>query len=575
MSQPQAQDDGAVVFESTRYRLEVAADGWSAILASPAGDRLLTLRPFAALDRTDGLDETLAIEPPRIAGGSIEVERRSTLWERAVTSFRCADDALDLRTRVNGRGDLTDVRLLGGRSLLPRKPHGLIPSGSSFLTLFSPNPADPRLVRPAAEAAVIGVVGDGEPGRGHWLFTPAPLYLALTAEEVADPAATGTWLDLGLAAPVQELAFTQLVYEARDGGFALRLEYEGHTHVHGRWEAPVLVLTPGVPDPYTGLRRHRNDLVARGAAPALREGEQPEWWSKPIFCGWGAQCYLASRDGSSAPAHATQARYDEFLAELERHDLVPATVVIDDKWQAAYGTNEPDLDKWPDLKGWISERHVRRQHVLLWWKAWDPEGLAPDLCVRTPEGEPLGLDPSNPASRDALRQSIASMLGPDGLDADGLKIDFTARTPSGRAPVLHGDGWGIALLHELLSVVYRAAKDSKPDALVITHTPHPGFVDVTDMIRLNDMLGGVSSVVPQMRHRALVARAVCPELPVDTDDWRIPSRDAWREYLASKLELGIPSLYYVSHLDATGEALEPDDYEALAQSWEEWEAKRR
>ena len=107
---------------------------------------------------------------------------------------------------------------------------------------------------------------------------------------------------------------------------------------------------------------------------------------------------------------------------------------------------------------------------------------------------------------------------------------------------------------------------------MMTHTPHPAFVDVTDMIRLNDMIGGVRSVVPQMRHRAQVALAACPELLIDTDDWRVPSLAAWREYLEVKPELGIPSLYYVSHLDATGEALEPGDYAAIAAAWSRWEA---
>jgi hypothetical protein len=109
---------------------------------------------------------------------------------------------------------------------------------------------------------------------------------------------------------------------------------------------------------------------------------------------------------------------------------------------------------------------------------------------------------------------------------------------------------------------------------VMTHTPHPAFVEVTDMIRLNDMIAGVQSVVPQMRHRAYVALAACPELLVDTDDWCVPSLDAWREYLRVKPELGIPSLYYVSHLDSTGERLEPDDYEAIAVAWRRWEALR-
>ena len=560
-----------MLVESPRYRLEVAADGLRAVLSSAQQAHWLTLRPFAALDRTDGLDETLSVSPPRVTEGRIEVERRSTLWESALTAFVCTEDNIELRTHVTGSGDLTDVRLLAGRSLLPRRPHGLMPSGSSFRTLFTPNPGpDTRLVRPAAEAAVIGVVGDGEPGRGHWLFTPAPLYLALTRDEVTDPREAREWLDLGVAAPVAQLGFAQLTYEPRDGGMSLRLEYEGHTHAEDEFEAPVLVFTPGVADPYTGLRRHRDDLAARGAAPKVRVTEIPAWWADPIFCGWGAQCHLAERDGRSAPALATQANYDAFLEHLEKQGIVPGTVVLDDKWQASYGLNEPDAEKWPDLKGWIADRHERGQHVLLWWKAWDPEGLAPELCIRNLGGEPLGLDPSNPATCELLSRCIEAMLSPEGLDADGLKIDFTARTPSGRALEHHGPGWGIALLHRLLEVVYAAAKEAKPDSLVMTHTPHPSFVDVTDMIRLNDMLGGVASVVPQMRFRAEVARASCPELPIDTDDWRVPSRDAWREYLAVKPDLGIPSLYYASHLDATGEALQPEDYDALAKTWARW-----
>jgi hypothetical protein len=560
--------------ESSAYVLEVADDGLKATLASPAGERLLTLRPFAALDRTDGLDETLSLSAPRREGDSIVVERRSTLWESARTTFVCTDEQLEIRTSVRGRGDLTDVLLLAGRSLLPGRPHGVLPSGSSFRTVFSPNPADHRVLRPAAEPSVIGVVGDGDPGRGHWLFTPAPLYLALTAAEVEDPDEASDWLDLGLAAPVEELGFTQLVYEPRDGGVQLRLEYEGHTHVDGDFEAPALLLTPGVASPYGGLRRHREELAARGAAPRVRRTEVPAWWAEPIFCGWGAQCYLAERNGGLAAAHATQANYDAFLDELERQGVAPGTVVLDDKWQAAYGTNEPDPAKWPDLKRWIAGRRERGQHVLLWWKAWDAEGLDPALCIRNPDGRALGVDPANPAAREALRESVHAMLSPDGLDADGLKVDFTARTPGGRALSAHGPEWGIALLYRLLETVYGAAKEAKPDALVMTHTPHPAFVDVTDMIRLNDMVSGAPSVVPQMRHRARVAVAACPELLVDTDDWRVPSLEAWREYLAVKPELGIPSLYYVSHLDATSEPLEPEDYAAIARAWERWEAVR-
>ena len=125
-------------------------------------------------------------------------------------------------------------------------------------------------------------------------------------------------------------------------------------------------------------------------------------------------------------------------------------------------------------------------------------------------------------------------------------------------------------VHERLKAILRA----HADGLVITQTPHPAFVDVADMIRLNDMIGGHASVVPQMTFRADVAQAVVPELLIDTDDWRIPSREAWREYLAVKHELGVPSLYYATHIDVTGEALDAADYKALRDAWKRWEAVR-
>jgi hypothetical protein len=578
--------DGAIRVEAASYVLELGRTGTDAWLFSPQGDRLACLRPAAAFDTTAARDETLAVEPPRVldegATVAIEVARRSTVWERATTTIVCTDEQLELRSRVGGRGTLLDVHQLGFRALFPDGPNGFQSTISNFRTLFSPNPGDAaRILRPAGERLEIGVTGDGALGRGHFFFTPAPLYLALTTEarDVDSPVTSnslllgrgGDWLDLGVVAPVAELTFSHLVYEAGDRLFSLRLDYEGHTGVDGDFEAPAILLTPGVPDPATGLRRHRDDLAARSAAPPVAAREAPGWWSQPMFCGWGAQVHVAREAGVQWGSVATQESYDGFLEVLERNGVVPGTIVIDDKWQATYGGNEVDEAKWPDLAGWIAARHARGQKVLLWWKAWDPEGVAPELCLRTPDGVPAGLDPSNPETQAALTAMVARLLGPEGLDADGLKVDFTGRTPVGQALVAHGSARGIALLHELLRVVYAAAKAAKPDALMITQAPHPAFADVADMIRLNDMLRiddpGPPQVVEQMRYRAAVVRAACPELLVDTDDWQAPSRAEWRRYLRAKIELGVPALYYATHLDATGEPLEPADYAALRTLW--------
>jgi hypothetical protein len=558
-----------MIVEGSGYNLEVSDDGLFAELRSAAGQTWLQLRALAAIDTIGAPDETLAVEPPReVSPGVVEVRRQSTVWDEAVVRFVRVEDGLEVRTWVSGNGSLDTVRLLAGRSLLPGQPNGLLPSGTRLTTLFTPNPEDPeRVLRSAAEPAVIGVVGDSEPGRCRWFFTPAPLYMVLGH------------IGISVIDTVDKLRFPELRWEPAEGAFSLAFDYEGHTQVDGLFEAPTLLLTPGVDDPYRGLRAHRDSLATRGAAPKPETRTRPAWWSEPVFCGWGAQVARADASGILAAELATQTEYDDYLATLEREGIVPGTITIDDKWQSTYGGNEPDTRKWPDIAGWIAARHDRGQRTLLWYKAWDPEGLEPELCVRNLRGAPLGIDPSNPAARARLESIIARLLGPDGLDADGLKIDFSARTPSGYAT--HSTGaWGIALLHELLRIIYDAAKRAKPEALLVTQTPHPAFVDVTDMIRLNDMarLGDGSapaSVVTQMRHRAEVTRAACPELLIDTDDWPVPSLTAWREYLREKSSLGVPALYYADFLDGSGARLEAEDYEALREMWSTWRMARR
>ena len=51
-----------------------------------------------------------------------------------------------------------------------------------------------------------------------------------------------------------------------------------------------------------------------------------------------------------------------------------------------------------------------------------------------------------------------------------------------------------------------------------------------------------------------------PDHLVDTDDWCAPDLAGWRAYNAIKAELGVPALYYATHLDRTGERLTDDDY---------------
>lgn len=122
-----------------------------------------------------------------------------------------------------------------------------------------------------------------------------------------------------------------------------------------------------------------------------------------------------------------------------------------------------------------------------------------------------------------------------------------------------------------LSVIYDEAKRVKPDALVMAHTPHPYLADVLDMIRLNDV-NVATDINKAMIHRARVAAIACPSAVIDTDNWPMPNKEAWRQYVVIQPELGVPSLYFASHVDATQEPLDEQDYQLIRDAWRRYQS---
>ena len=577
--------EDSLVVDAAAYRLRVPFGRPVAWLDDLNGEPWCELRMLAQLDTLEGVDETVGVAEPetsdRDRGLAITWRQSSTHWTEKRLTLACTDDELVLRVDVRGRGRLTNVDLLSGGASLPGSAAARFRSGARFATLFSPNPGHPgRVVTPASEGTTIGVSGGSEPGRGQWFFTPAPFCYAVSRAAITDPVTPpdGPWLSLGLVATPGTMTFSSFDYVAGDAAFALRLVYDGHTRVEGDFAAPELLIRPGSPDPYAALRAYRATLVSRGLARARMPPATPPWWLEPMFCGWGAQCHVARAGGgglAAAASYSRQALYDEWLANLEANGVVPGTIVIDDRWQADYARGEPDRERWPDLRGWIARRHERRQRVLLWWKAWDPGSLPAGLCVTSAAGERIALDPDAPAAREAVARAVRSMLAEDGLGADGLKIDFTARTPTGVTLRHAGPNWGVELLRRLLETVHEAAKASNPEALLVGHTPNPAVDMYVDMIRLNDMLRlddppPYPPIVPQMRYRAGVVAAASPDHPIDTDDWCVPDLDNWRSWTAVQSRFGVPALYYATHVDLTGEPFEAADYELVRRTWADY-----
>jgi len=508
----------------------------------------------------------------------VEVASSSALWRNKTYCFRLGNGWIEYYYTVEGYGVIDNCEFFQGfvgrnrpESALTPWAHGApelgywgrLRSKPYFRRVFNPEPNGLRkqYFRPG-DYTTIGVRSDRSYCRGNWFFTPGPF--CFTVE-------TGShlWTTLGLAARPAEHTFTR--YDCSGGnGFGLSLSYEGHTSVHGRWESPHIVIS-GSTDEYEALSKYC-DRVRRMEYSHLVPGDQFPWWPQPIFCGWGEQCYLSSLGNFMARASdlSTQSNYDQWLDALARQEVFPGTIVVDDKWQLAYGLCKPDPIKWPDMQDFIRRQHKADRRVLLWFKAWDPEGIPPDECVLDNKGQAVSVDPSNPRYERTLRREISLAL--DRLGADGFKIDFTAMHPPPGPFRTFSNLWGVELLKRLLWIIRDEAKKIKPDALIVAHTVNPYFIDVIDVVRLNDVaiIDGNESYTESMTHRQKVTRAVCPQLLIDTDNWPSPTVDSWLDYVREQPRLGIPSLYYATHIDESGEPLDAQCFEAIRTAWAEY-----
>ena len=605
-------------------------------------------------DRDEMIDEIISLEKPSIEQDEDRIvfsfSGKTTLWEKVVYKFECFEDKVLYGYTVEGSGSIDNARFFEGflkndprmeqyyypyfqgahRQMCYHRPikHFARSSVPNFdlLYSFSVNSSDTRTFM-FHENTTVRVNGDRLYLGGDWLTTPPPYLYLLGKKEMQN------WVSMGLAVTPGENTFCEYQYSGGEG-FGFNLTYDGNTEVAGCWQSPKMIIAPSSSaDVYEALKEYTLYLRQNEYVKTQNREKQPQWWSKPIFGGWGEQMYLSDyfrlykekniSDGCGAAGanHCTRSAYDKMLAELEDKGVDPTILIIDNRWFHPDRRLEVDEQAWPNMREFIDNQHAKGRKVILWVSMWDdlPHKNAIDLnpdwygqykdnssynleintdvfykacnlekkkirkllnneAVEGSEGKiNYFVNPQNKDYEESLRKRIDYLLSPDGLDADGFEFDYTHSVFSCSPHRLKDSNegkpivWGMEFLHSLLKIYYDQAKKTKPESLIIAHTFNPYFDDVVDMLRLQDIYTDFLEINNQMEHRAKIAGIVAPGCRVHTDQHPMPSLHAWRKYMPFQPQIGNPCLYYVSGIETTYEPFEEQDWQMLREVWGRYE----
>ena len=400
----------------------------------------------------------------------------------------------------------------------------------------------------------------GVPDRTAMIFAPPMLCLAFGTGD--------RWMGVGIGTAPGGYQFNSLEYAPERVGAMFFVNYLGYSAFADTFASPVAALHFGY-SPHEVFQQYADWTDAEGFATA-RAAAAPSWHRRPVFCGWGEQTWQAADRGCRPQDEATQANYEQWVGVLEARRLPAGTLVIDDKWQAAYGTFEVDAAKWPDMLAFVHRRHEEGRHVLLWVPVYHAEGLPDDLCIHR-EGRAVAADVSNPAYEALLRGRIAHLVRDVGID--GFKVDWVWGTTREPGMATHAPLHGIEWLRRFQTILYGEAHRWRPDALVETHSACPLFRDCSDVLRLNDLHQGARNVAAAMAERARLARIA--GWPLADCDNAGSTLDEWWACMQAQPRFGVPSLYQLTGTRLTGEVIPEWMWQALRNIWADYLAAER
>ncbi len=298
------------------------------------------------------------------------------------------------------------------------------------------------------------------------------------------------------------------------------------------------------------------------------------FWSGPLYCFFADQMYEYQTDRPTDKMLGEvemKNRYctDDFLVEctgfLKKHEIPYRVLIYDAGWFSINGTWRPEEARVKDLRARIEQLHRDGIKVLLWYAPYfacaeSANYLAhPEIAVKNADSTPayitrLGtevnylLDFTHPMTRQLCVEDLKFILGKDGMNADGIKLDCVHNAPD-LTFIYHDPSWGTGELqtYRMMKFVYDEAKKIKGDCCLNSTAGNPLFNGTFDLHRIHDALEYNIHMYEQRAWAAWLCRAGLSDL----DDWSSYDLYTVRANLR-KIVYGVPSLYAVRSAAVSG-----------------------
>jgi len=319
------------------------------------------------------------------------------------------------------------------------------------------------------------------------------------------------------------------------GRIEIQFDYGGDTQL-SRYVTPRLGIYLAASR--TGVLEAYRRSISHGES--VKRTQPQHWWREPIYTSWGDQVYKKHLAEGHFTTEAGSEKYasaeliDAALEKLNRERIFPKTIVIDEGWSRALGDWDADDAKFGgSLAGYIRQKQRDGYRIVLYFNPFlvstdaDIVSARPGFLLAGADARPATVtrsgreyylfDWSSADFRRHVRQKIARMVAPDGLNGDGLKVCGTKYLPGASdRPAYPSYGLGERYLLAVIRDVHSFVKRADADAPIFLACLNPLFERFFDVVRL----GNISEVNHDLYvERAVTASRLMGEKPIDTDDW--------------------------------------------------------